>query len=132
MLAAQSSLDPATERVATEIVDACVAVHRYFGPGLLEAVYEEALCYELAKRGLSVVRQARLPLQYDGHELATPLRIDILVEDSVIIEVKAVELMNRIYESQVVTYMKLSGKRIAFLVNFNVRMIKDGIQRIVR
>src|SRR6476620_5151986 len=101
------SLDPKTEAIATDIVDSAFVVHRKFGPGLLESVYEECLAYELAKRGHTVVRQMQCPLFYDGHELATPLRLDLVVEDLVLVEVKAVEKMIPIFKSQCLTYLKL-------------------------
>jgi GxxExxY protein len=127
-----AGVDEHIEKIAAEIVDSCVKVHKHFGAGLLEAVYEESLCFELAARGLKVVRQARVPLEYRGKQLSTPLRVDIMVEDCIIIEVKAVEQMNPVYESQVITYMKLTGVRLAFLINFNVCLMRDGINRIIR
>jgi GxxExxY protein len=125
-------LDAATESVATQIVDAIYTVHREYGPGLLESVYEEALCFELAARGLKIVRQAIVPIYYKGKRLSGELRLDILVADQIIIEVKSVEQMVPLFEAQLFTYLKLSDKRLGFLVNFNVRLIKDGITRLVR
>jgi GxxExxY protein len=125
------SLDARTEDVAREIVDAALAVHRRFGPGLLEDIYEEALAYELAKRGRLVVRQKRCPIFYDGIELASALRIDLLIDDLVLVEVKAVEKLIPIFDAQCLTYLKLTGHRLCLLVNFNVEMIRDGIKRIV-
>jgi GxxExxY protein len=95
-------------------------------------VYEEALCFELASPGLKVVRQALVPVEYKGRRLEGSLRLDILVNDSVIIEVKAVEEMNPLYKAQLFTYLRLTGKRLGILVNFNVRLIKDGITRVIR
>jgi len=103
-----------------------------FGPGLLESVYEECLAYELAKRGHAVVRQLRCPLYYDGHELATPLKIDLMIDDLVMIEVKAVEKMNPLFKAQCLTYLKLTGKRLCIMINFNVEKISEGITRVVR
>ena len=125
-------LDAATESIATEIVDAIYTVHQEYGPGLLESVYEEALCCELAGRGLKVVRQAVVPIFYKGRRLAGKLRLDILVADQIIIEVKSVEQVIQLFEAQLFTYLKLSDKRLGFLVNFNVRLIKQGITRIIR
>jgi GxxExxY protein len=125
------SLDVGIEAVAKQVVDAAYVVHRKFGPGLLEDVYEECLAFELAKRRLKVVRQARCPIFYDGIELATPLRIDLLIDDSVIVEVKAVEKFIPLFEAQCLTYLKLTGKRLCLLINFNVELIRDGIKRIV-
>lgn len=123
---------PEIERVATEIVDAAYKVHSALGPGLLESVYEECLAYELSKRGLKVQRQVPVPIIYDGVEIGTRLRVDLLVEDCVIVEVKAVETMIPLYEAQVLTYLKLAHKRLAILANFNVVRIKDGLKRIIR
>ena len=124
-------LDAETERVAAEVVDAVYNVHKELGPGLLECVYEEATCFELASRGLKVVRQAIVPVLYRGKRLEGGLRLDILVNDVVIIEVKAVERMDPLFKAQLYTYLKLTGKRLGILVNFNVRLIKDGIDRII-
>ena len=119
------------ERVATDVVDSCYVVHRHWGPGLLESAYEACLAAELRKRGHVVGRQVKVPLVYDGVELDEGFRIDLLVDDLIIIEVKAVEKMIPVFEAQVQTYLKLTGKRLAFLVNFNVVRIKDGIQRVI-
>jgi GxxExxY protein len=125
------SLGPTTEAIAKDIVDSAYVVHRKFGPGLLESVYEECLAYELAKRGHDVIRQLQCPLFYDGHELATPLRIDLMIDDLVMIEVKAVEKMIPIFKSQCLTYLKLTGKRLCIMINFNVDNIGEGITRVV-
>jgi len=119
------------ERIATGIVNASFTVHQKTGPGLLESVYEAFLAVELRKRGFTVARQVVVPLVYDGVELEEGFRIDLLVNDLVIIEVKAVEKMIPIFEAQVLTYLKLKGKRLAFLINFNVTRIKDGLQRVI-
>ena len=120
------------ERAASQVVDAAYVVHNYLGPGLLEDVYEECLARELAKRGRRVLRQVRVPLYYDGAELATPLRIDLLVDDCVIVEVKAVEKLHPIFEAQVLTYLKLTKLHLGLLLNFNVEFIKHGIKRVIR
>ena len=125
-------LPPELERVATQIVDAAFKVHTEFGAGLLESVYEKCLAHELTKRGLRVQRQVRVPIVYDGVELDEPLRLDLLVEDSVIVEVKAVEKMHPVFRCQMLTYLKLSGKRLGFMINFNVPLIKNGIERVIR
>jgi GxxExxY protein len=119
------------ERIATLIVDAAFAVHQRLGPGLLESVYEECLAYELRKRGLNAARQVVVPIQYDGVVLESTLRLDLLVEDQVIVENKAVEQMIPLFQAQTLTYMKLARKRLGFLINFNVVRIKDGIKRLV-
>jgi len=122
---------PEIERVAKEIVDAAFKVHKATGPGLLESIYEKLLCVELAKRGLLVASQVRVPLFYDGEEIDCDLRIDLLVEDLVIVEVKSVQNIHPIFKSQVKTYLKLSNKRLGILINFNVEYIKDGLTRII-
>jgi GxxExxY protein len=119
------------ERVATQIVDAAFKVHTELGPGLLESVYEKCLAHELTKRGLKVERQVRAPIIYDGVELDEPLRLDLMVE-SVVVEVKAVEKMHPVFKCQMVKYLKLSGTRLGFMINFNVPLIKDGIERVIR
>jgi GxxExxY protein len=120
------------ERVAAQIVDSAVKVHKELGPGSLESVYETCLAYELSKRGLKVARQVMVPILYDGQQLDDALRLDLMVEDSVIVEVKAVEKMLPLFEAQTMTYLKLTGNRLALLINFNVPLIKDGIRRIIR
>jgi GxxExxY protein len=120
------------ERAAAQIVDAAFKVHRELGPGILESVYETCLAYELTKRGLKVSRQVTVPILYDGQQLDNALRLDLMVEDCIIVEVKAVEKMIPLFEAQALTYLKLTGKRLAFLINFNVPLIKNGIKRIIR
>jgi GxxExxY protein len=122
---------PEIERIATAIVDAAFKVHSQLGPGLLESVYECCLEYELGKRGLRVERQVAVPIIYDGTTLDAALKLDLLIEEKVVIEIKAVEKHNALFEAQVMTYLKLSGKRLGILINFNVKLIKDGIKRIV-
>jgi GxxExxY protein len=121
----------AIERVAREIVDAAFKVHVATGPGLLESVYEKLMCVELAKRGLRVARQVRVPLFYDGEQIDCDLRIDILLEDLVVVEVKSVLEMHPIFKTQLKTYLKLANERLGVLINFNVDYIKDGITRII-
>ena len=114
------------------IVDAAVEVHRTLaGPGLLESVYEEALVWELTQRGLSVKRQDPLPIIYKGHKLATPLKIDVIVNDLVIIECKAALQYNSIFEVQLLTYLRLTGLKLGLVINFGERLVKDGIHRVV-
>ncbi len=120
------------ERIATEIVDSAFKVHKALGPGLLETVYETCLVRELRKRGLSVATQVPVPITYDGEVLETCLRLDVLVEGLIIIEIKAVEEMNPVFEAQILTYLRLSGLRLVFLINFTVPRIKDGLRRVVR
>ena len=120
-----------TDIVAAAIVDAAFAVHRAFGPGLLESVYEACMCHELAKKGIPFQRQVALPVVYDGLRLETGLRIDLLVAETVVVELKAAEINQPLFEAQLLTYLKLSGRRLGLLINFNVRLLKDGIRRIV-
>jgi len=130
-MSAFEPIPQAVDRVATIVVDAAFAVHKNLGPGLLESVYETCLCHELKKRGLEFKRQLAVPIVYDGVTLDAGLRLDLLVEDCVIVEVKAVDKMNPLFEAQVMTYLKLTKRRVGLLFNFNVEMIRDGIQRIV-
>jgi len=123
---------PELERVAAQIVDAAYKVHSTLGPGLLESVYEACLEYELKKRGLRVERQKKVMICYDGMQIDDALRMDLLVEDCVIVEIKAVETMNPVFTAQTLTYLKLTERRLAFLINFNVARIKDGIKRLIR
>ena len=120
------------DQLAKSVVDAAFKVHSLLGPGLLESVYEICLCYELSRRGIRFQRQLNLPVVYDSIRLDAGLRIDVLVEGCLIVELKAVEEMHPLFEAQVMTYLKLADKRLALLINFNTIRIKDGIQRIVR
>ena len=116
--------------IAEIIVDACFKIHTTLGPGLLESVYESVLAYELQKRGLSVVRQLALPVVYEGNVLDEGFRIDLMVENLVIVELKSVETVVPVHKKQLNTYLRLSGKRLGLLVNFGSNLIKDGITRI--
>jgi GxxExxY protein len=113
------------------IVNSSLKVHRNLGPGLLESLYEECLIYELRKEGLFVEKQKPLPLIYENVKLEIGYRVDILVENKVIIEVKSVEALNDLHLAQVLTYLKLSGCKLGLLINFNVSLIKNGIKRVV-
>jgi len=121
----------AVDRIATEIVDAAYKVHSELGPGLLESAYEACLEHELTKRGLTVRRQVSLPVVYDSIEIEAGYRLDLVVEESVIVELKSVDALLQVHVAQVLTYLKLGGFKLGFLVNFNVTRIKDGIKRIV-
>ena len=123
---------PEMERIAKEIVDAAFKVHTTLGPGLLESVYETCLEYELKKRGFRVERQKKVTIQYDEVVLDDALRLDLLVDGLVLVEVKAVETMHPIFTAQTLTYLKLTERRLALLINFNVVRIKDGIKRMIR
>jgi GxxExxY protein len=121
------------ENVITgKIVDAAIEVHRTLGgPGLLESVYEEALVWELQNRGMMVERQKVLPITYKGILLAAPLKIDVLVEELVIVECKAVGNYNSIFEAQTMTYLRLAGLKVGLVINFGERLVKDGIRRVL-
>lgn len=117
--------------VSREIVDAAIKVHRALGPGLLESVYEKCLKWELEQRGLTVQSQIAVPVEYGAVRIDTGLRLDLLVDGSVIIELKAVEQMNPLYEAQLLIYLKISGNTLGILLNFNVPLLKHGIKRLV-
>ncbi len=119
------------ESIAGKIVDSAYTVHKILGPGLLEKVYEACLCHELSKRGLKYQRQVDIPIVYDGMTFDEGLRLDVLVEELVICELKAVDQMNPVWEAQVISHLKLTGKRLGFLINFNVPLITNGIKRII-
>ena len=119
------------ERVASALVDAAFAVHKALGPGLLENVYEVCFCHELGKRGLRYARQVIVPIVYDDITFDEGLRLDVLVEDLIICELKAVETMHPVFTAQLLTYLKLAEKRLGFLINFNVSLIKHGIRRVI-
>jgi GxxExxY protein len=114
-----------------KIIDCAVTVHKELGPGLLESAYEECLFFELNSLGLDVVRQLPMPLIYKGHRMDIGYRIDLLVEEKVIIEIKAIDSINPVHQAQIMTYLKLSGCRIGLLINFNVDYLKDGIRRLI-
>lgn len=118
--------------ITYQIRGAIFDVYKKLGPGLLESVYEEAMVYELQKRGLSVERQKDVPICYDGHLLKTPLRIDLLVEGKVVVELKSVQEMREVFWKQTLTYLKLLNLKVGILVNFNVNdILDDAIHRIV-
>jgi GxxExxY protein len=117
--------------IATVIVQSCYNVHKILGPGLLESTYKDCLHYELDQRGLLVENEKSLPLVYKGEKLESGYRVDLLVEKKVIVELKAVETLNPIYFAQLLTYLKLSNRKLGLLVNFNECLIKDGIKRVV-
>lgn len=119
------------EFVASQIVDAAFTVHRELGPGLLEKIYEVCFCHELSKRKLRYIRQLDLPIEYDGLIFDEGLRLDVLVEDMVICELKAVEKENPVWQAQIISHLRLTGERLGFLINFNVPLMKEGIQRFI-
>jgi GxxExxY protein len=118
--------------LATEVIGVSITVHKALGPGLLESAYKECLFYELVKKGLYVEKEKSLPLIYEEIRMDCGYRLDIVVENKLIIEVKAVESLNDIHLAQVLTYLKVSGCKLGLLINFNVLMVKDGIRRIIK
>jgi GxxExxY protein len=123
---------PEQESIARKIVDSAFTVHSALGPGLLESIYEQCLAYELESRGIMVARQSVLPVIYREIRIDSGFRIDMLVGDLVVVEVKAVEGLLPVHEAQILTYLKLSGHRLGFLINFNVARISQGIRRFIR
>jgi GxxExxY protein len=122
---------PREDRITGEIIGAAIEVHRELGPGLLESAYEQCLCHELSLRGLTFERQAPLPVAYKGVRLDCGYRMDVVVEDAVLVELKTVDKLLPIHEAQLLTYLKLSGHQLGLLMNFNVPVLKDGLKRIV-
>lgn len=120
-----------TDRIAKATIDAAFAVHRTLGPGLLESVYEHCLAYELTSRQLRFARQQALPVVYGDLRLEAGYRTDLIVENEVIVEVKAVEALAPVHTAQLLTYLKLSGLRLGLLINFDVTLLKQGLKRIV-
>lgn len=119
------------EAIAKEVIGAAIEVHRELGPGLLESTYERCLVHELALRNVEAVRQKSLPIHYKGLQIEEGYRIDVLVEGELILELKSVDSLNNVHVAQLLTYLKLSGLTLGFLINFNTERLKDGIKRIV-
>ncbi len=124
-------IPPEVERIGKVVLDAAYKVHTVLGPGLLESVYQTAMNHVLEKNGVQVETEVKLPIMFEGVKLESGLRIDMLVAKCVIVELKAVEKMNPVYEAQLLTYLRLSGTRLGYLINFNVPHLKDSIQRFV-
>jgi GxxExxY protein len=112
------------------VVDAAFKVHQALGPGLLESCYEDCLCYELTKRQIKFEKQKILPVVYDGFEVGNGFRIDLLVNDELVVEIKSVEALIPVHQAQILTYLKLSGVKTGLLINFNTKMFKEGIRRL--
>jgi GxxExxY protein len=127
----KNMLSERTEEIGKIVVNSAFKVHKQLGPGLLERVYEVCLAHEITKAGLDVKRQVNIPIFYDGIEFAEGLRLDLLIEDSIIIEIKAVEQINSVWEAQIISQLKLLNKDLGFLINFNVPLIKSGIRRFI-
>jgi GxxExxY protein len=117
------------EEIGRLIVNAAFKVHKSLGPGLLEKVYEVCLAHELKKAGVQVQRQKTIPIVYDGIQFDEGLRLDLLVENRIIVEIKAIEMVNPVWEAQIISHLKLTGLKLGFLINFNVPLIKKGIRR---
>ena len=117
------------DAIGKQIVDAALVVHRELGPGLFESVYEVCLCDVLRERRVVCEQQVALPVRFRGKRLDAGFRIDVMVERHVIVEIKSVDALSRVFESQLLTYLRLSERRLGYLINFNVPLIKDGIRR---
>ena len=121
----------AENEISSIVFDSALRVHRALGPGLLESAYEECLFYELEKTGLLIERQKSLPLNYEGVKMNIAYRVDIIIENKVILELKAVEALNDVHLAQILTYLKLSECKLGMLINFNVSLMKNGVRRVV-
>jgi len=119
------------EEIARVIVNSAFKVHKELGPGLLEKIYEACLAYEIEKAGLIVKRQVDIPIIYDGIQLNEKLRLDLIVENLVIVETKAVEIINPVWQAQIISHLRLTNNELGFLINFNVPLIKNGIKRFI-
>lgn len=117
--------------ISEKIINTAIEVHRVLGPGLLESVYEEALCHELYINGIQFIRQQSVPIIYKGIRLGSDLRFDLLVDDKVIVDIKAKEKLSAIDKPQLLTYLRLCGKHLGLILNFHVEVLKDGIFRVV-
>jgi len=117
--------------LASRIIGCAMIIHRHFGPGLIESVYETCFCHELAKAGLDVVRQKRQPIVYDGITFEDPFKLDLFVNDAIVIENKVVEVVLPLHKAQLRSYLKLANRRLGLLVNFNVERLRDGVHRVV-
>ena len=124
-------MDRSINEITEAVIGAAIAVHRELGPGLLESAYEACLAYELNERKLNVQRQKNIPVIYRGVQLDCGFRLDFLVEDKVVVEVKAVDRLESIHEAQLISYLKLSGCKVGLLINFKVNTLKNGIHRFV-
>src|SRR5271169_1416202 len=122
---------PRVNRITGAVITAAIKVHSQLGPGLLESAYEACLAHELRKQGLFVAQQVGLPVIYDGERLELGYRIDLIVQDLVIVEIKCVEAINPVHQAQLLSYIRLSGRGVGLLINFHVAHLRDGIKRMV-
>ncbi len=124
-------IPPEIDSIGKKIVDSVYTIHKNLGPGLLEKVYEVCFCHELNKRGLNFQRQVDIPINYDGIIFNEGLRLDVIVENEIICELKAPEIVNPVWEAQILSHLKLTNKRLGYLINFNVANIGNGIKRFI-
>jgi GxxExxY protein len=117
--------------ITGKVIEFSIKVHRSLGPGMLEGAYEICLTHELVKNGFKVERQKKLPITYDGVRLDAGYRIDLIVNESVIVEVKAVERLHPVHEAQLLSYLRMTGLKLGLLINFNMKMLRDGVKRVV-
>jgi GxxExxY protein len=122
---------PRVNRITGNVISAAMKVHSHLGPGLLESAYEACLAHELRKRGLRVAQQVGLPVIFDGERIDLGYRIDLIVEDLVIVEIKCVDAINPVHQAQLLSYIRLSGRNVGLLINFHVAHLRDGIKRMV-
>ena len=124
-------ITPEIEHIGKIVVNSAFKVHKVLGPGLLEKVYEICLAHEINKAGIKVLRQLDIPIVYDGITFEEGLRLDLLAGNEVIVEIKAIEIVNPVWQAQIISHLKLTGKQLGYLINFNVPLIKNGIQRFI-
>jgi GxxExxY protein len=117
-------------KITEKIIGCAIEVHRNLGPGLLESIYESALCYELAENNIEYAKQLSVPILYKGHELGE-FRLDLLVENEIVVELKAVDRMEPLFDAQLLSYLKITGKKLGLLINFNVPVLRKGIKRMI-
>lgn len=122
---------PRVNRISGAVISAAMKVHSHLGPGLLESAYEACLAHELRNRNLRVAQQVGLPVTYDGERIDLGYRIDLIIEDLVIVEIKCVEAINPVHQAQLLSYIRLSGRSVGLLINFHVAHLRDGIKRMV-
>ncbi len=127
----KSAIDNRLNQLGSIVYDVAFKVHRHLGPGLLESVYEKCFCYELGKRSINYLRQIHVPIVYEEITISDGLRLDILVENEIIIELKAQENFHPVWEAQLLSYLRLAEKRLGYIINFHTPLIKNGIKRMV-